>query len=247
MLYPTPTEQLLSGGFINGFSRSVSDPLIAVSHFDLAHFHDDLLTQFAVPLPATLQRAVNKRKAEYLASRLLVRNVLADFGHPNFLLTNAPDRSPRWPDNLNASLSHSQGIAVLAVTRQALCVGVDVEHVMAEKTAQETARMLMNQEEQQRLASLPLTLAEGATLLFSLKESLYKALWPKLHEVMDFHQAALVEIDLPAGKALLRLEHHFNADFPRGTLLEAAFTPVNEHVITLVTYDANKKPAQQVG
>lgn len=224
------------GGFIRALAISRSDPLIGRCLFDAQRFDDDLCTALAIPLPAHLMQAVKRRRAEYLASRFLARLLLQRCGHSGFLLTNAPDRSPCWPAGIAASLSHSQGAAVLAVTRQPHCVGIDVEQVMSAETAAETADLLMTQAERQLLRTLPLPFADAATLLFSLKESLYKALWPVLRQPMDFHQAALVEVDMKAGRARLSLNHTFSAAFSQGTLLEAHFQYVHDQVMTLINH-----------
>ncbi|WP_277269855.1 4'-phosphopantetheinyl transferase superfamily protein, partial [Pantoea septica] len=96
-----------------------------------------------------------------------------------------------------------------------------------------------------RLRALPLPFSQAATLLFSLKESLYKALWPQLHQPMDFPQASLLEADIAAGKALLVLNHSFSAAFVAGMRLEAEFQLEADRVLTLLTHPVagNKKPA----
>lgn len=236
MHYPDVPLPPVAGGFILSRHLNHSDPWLAVSHFDPQKYHDALCDQWGIPLPARLQRAVSKRRAEYLASRFLVRSVMAQIGIPDFILTNAADRSPCWPAGIQASLSHSAGVVVLAVSQQRSSVGVDVEQQMSETTAHEIADLLMNQQEQQLLRSLPVTFSAAATLLFSLKESVYKALWPQLHQPMDFHHAALESVNLAQQHATLRLTQHFSDAFPAGTLLQATFLWRDNQVITQVTH-----------
>lgn len=219
---------------------------IAWCQFNQHAWHKDLHQQWQLPLPASLQSAVIKRKAEHLASRWLAQQMLARFALPDFVLRNAPDRSPVWPAGIQASLSHSQQMAVIAVTQAPLCIGVDVEQVMAEQTARETVDLLMSGKERRLLETLPLPFAMAATLLFSLKESLYKALWPQLHQPMDFLQAELVTLNMPQAQATLHLTQDFSADFTAHTPLQAQFWLHDDRVITLVTHPLadNKKPAQ---
>ena len=236
MRYPDLPLPPLTGGFILSAHLNRSDPLLAVSHFDPQNYHDALAVEWGIPLPARLQQAVSKRRAEYLASRLLVRSVMAELGIADFTLTNAPDRSPCWPAGIQASLSHSAGIVVVAATRQPCAVGVDVERFMSERTAQETAELLMNEQEQQLLRTLPVSFHEAATLLFSLKESLYKALWPQLRQPMDFLDAALVSVDFVQQCATLRLTQEFGGRFTPGTLLKGKFMWRDNQVITQITH-----------
>ncbi|THB84529.1 4'-phosphopantetheinyl transferase superfamily protein [Pantoea allii] len=236
MRYPDLPLPPLTGGFILSGHLSRSNPLLAVSHFDSQNYHDGLAVEWGIPLPARLQQAVRKRRAEYLASRLLVRSVMAELGIADFILTNAADRSPCWPAGVQASLSHSAGVVVVAATRQPFAVGVDVEQFMSETTAQETAELLMNEQEQQLLRTLPISFSAAATLLFSLKESLYKALWPQLRQPMDFLDAELVSANFAQQCATLRLTQDFSGRFAMGTLLNAGFMWRDNQVITLITH-----------
>lgn len=236
MRYPDLPLPPLTGGFILSWHLNRSEPLLAVCQFDPQKYHDDLAVEWGIPLPARLQQAVSKRRAEYLASRLLVRSVMAELGIPDFVLTNAPDRSPCWPAGVQASLSHSDGVVVVTATRQPWAVGVDVEQSMSETTAIETAGLLMNEREHQLLRMLPVSFNAAATLLFSLKESLYKALWPQLRQPMDFLDAALMSVDFAQQRATLQLNQHFGGCFTQGMLLEASFLWRDTQVITLITH-----------
>lgn len=236
MRYPDLPLPPVPGGFILSSHLNHSDYLLAVSRFDPQKYHDVLAVEWGIPLPARLQQAVTKRRAEYLASRLLVRSVMTELGIADFILTNASDRSPCWPAGVQASLSHSAGVVVVAATRQRCAVGVDVEQLMSETTAQETAELLMNAQEQQLLQTLPVSFSTAATLLFSLKESLYKALWPQLHQPMDFLDAALVSVDFAQQRATLQLAQDFGGCFAMGTLLEAEFMWRDNQMITLIMH-----------
>jgi 4'-phosphopantetheinyl transferase EntD len=238
---------LPSSTFITAAALWQNPVAIAWCRFSPQQWHHDLHHQWQLPLPQALQSAVIKRKAEYLASRWLAQQMLSTFEMPDFVLRNASDRSPIWPAGVQASLSHSQQVAVIAATQHPLCIGVDVEQVMAEQTAQETVELLMNSTERKLLATRSLSFALAATLLFSLKESLYKALWPQLHQPMDFLQAELIELNVPQGKAALRLTQDFSASFNTHTVLQAEFWQTADRVITLVTHplSGNKKPAQK--
>ncbi|MCA1176096.1 MULTISPECIES: 4'-phosphopantetheinyl transferase family protein [unclassified Pantoea] len=230
---------LPSSPFITAAAITQSPLAIAWCEFNQQAWHSDLHQQWQLPLPIALQNVVTKRKAEHLASRWLAQQMLSRFAMPDFVLRNAPDRSPLWPVGIQASLSHSQQMAVIAATREPLCIGVDVEQVMKEQTAEETAEMLMSSAERQRLASETLPFAAAATLLFSLKESVYKALWPQLHQPMDFLQAELLEWDLARGRATLTLTQDFSREFNARTRLQAHFWRRGDRVITLIAHPLN--------
>ena len=236
-MFPCKTALALpSSPFISAAGITLDALTLACCQFDQQQWQADLHQQWQLPLPAALQTAVTKRKAEHLASRWLAQQTLAQLGMPDFVLRNAPDRSPIWPAGLRGSLSHTRNRAVIAVTRETLCVGVDVEQLMAEETADETAELLMQPAERALLARQPLPFAQAATLLFSLKESVYKALWPQLHQPMDFLQAQLVDVDLKHQQATLHLCQDFTSSFTRATPLHARFWLDETQVLTLLTH-----------
>ncbi len=236
-MFPCKTSLgLPSSPFITAAGITPDALTVAWCAFDQQHWHAELHHRWQLPLPVSLQTAVTKRKAEYLASRWLAQQTLTQLGMPDFVLRNAPDRSPVWPAAVQGSLSHTRSQVLLAVTREAMCVGVDIERHMAEETACETADMLMQPAERALLKRLPLPFAQAATLLFSLKESVYKALWPQLHQPMDFLQAELTAIDIAQGSATLHLCQDFALGFNRATALHARIWLDETHVMTLLTH-----------
>ena len=236
MLPCTTSLVLPSSPFITAAGITPDVLTLAWCKFDQHQWYAELHDSWQLPLPAVLQNAVTKRKAEHLASRWLAQQTLTQLGMADFVLHNAPDRSPIWPIGVQGSLSHTRSHALIAVTREAMCVGVDIEQHMAEETAFETAELLMQPAEQALLKQQPLPFAQAATLLFSLKESVYKALWPQLHQPMDFLQAELMTIDISQGLATLRLCQNFALGFTRTTSLHARFWLNDAHVMTLLTH-----------
>jgi 4'-phosphopantetheinyl transferase EntD len=236
-MFPAQTPLALpSSPFITAAGITLDALPIAWCEFDQQHWLAELHQLWQLPLPTPLHSAVIKRKAEHLASRWLAQQRMAQLGLPDFVLRNAPDRSPLWPAGIQGSLSHTRNIAVIAATREPLCVGVDVEHMMSEETAVETADLLMSAAEKRRLHAQTLPFAHAATLLFSLKESVYKALWPQLHQPMDFPQAEIVELDVKAGVARLQLTQDFGKGFDQCALLQAHFWLDATLVVTLLTH-----------
>ncbi|WP_343553765.1 4'-phosphopantetheinyl transferase superfamily protein [Pantoea sp.] len=236
-MFPCQTPLALpSSPFIRAAGITLDSLPIAWCKFDQNQWHAELHQHWQMPLSLALQSAVTKRKAEHLASRWLAQQRMAQLGLPDFVLRNAPDRSPLWPAGIQGSLSHSRDCVVLVATTESLCVGVDVEQMMSEETALETAELLMSAAEKQCLHHQPLTFAHAATLLFSLKESVYKALWPQLHQPMDFVQAEIVDLDLNQGRAQLRLKQDFGKGFDQQTRLQAQFWLTETRVVTLLTH-----------
>lgn len=212
--------------------------------FARQHYEDALFTRLNIPLPAHLQRAVSKRRAEYLASRYAARMALASEGITDFLLLNDSQRAPIWPAGFCGSLSHSAQRAVLltAAARPQRRIGIDTEQLMSSERAAELSEAITTPRERQWLQQHAIPLATGVTLAFSLKESLYKALFPTLRQFMDFNSAEVVALDVEKGCASLALTRNLNAEFPAGRRFNGYFRQQQDEITTFVV-DDDSQPA----
>lgn len=204
--------------------------------FDVQQFYPALFAFYHIPQPAHLSQAVIKRRAEYLASRYAARVALASSGIVDFTLENDADRAPMWPRGIIGSLSHTAQRAVIisAADRPQRLAGVDVEQLMKADNALELSEMIVSASELHHLRQCGLPLTTALTLAFSLKESLYKALYPHLRQFMDFHSAEVTKLDGETGEACLRLTRSFSAEFPAGRQFSGYFQQQQDEIITLV-------------
>ena len=154
--------------------------------------------RLGVSLPGSLEDAIDKRRREYLAGRISARRALAH------LLGGAAsegdvaaddDDVPLWPDGVVGSISHGAGFgfAAVAAADRYGGLGVDVERVVSpEQAGRLGARVLNEREMSLRQGSAGgLTEAEMFTLVFSAKESAYKALFPRYRQVLGFSDVEL--------------------------------------------------------
>lgn len=159
-----------------------------------------------IALPASLERAIDKRRREYLAGRISARRALADlFGAAVAAGDVAADEDdvPQWPEGVVGSISHGAGFgfAAVAPADRYRGLGVDVERVVSpEQAARLGARVLNDREMSLRQGNAGgLTEAEMFTLAFSAKESAYKALFPLYRQVLGFSDVELECRDGVAG------------------------------------------------
>lgn len=223
--YVLPLKSLAltdSGDFITNvtFRAPVGhhDVCLIQADYDPACFDEALFTTLRLPAPLHLNNAVRKRRAEYLASRALVRHALCRLGGGPWILANDADRAPVWPAGISGSLSHSpQKIALLlAKTESGKLLGIDCEQVIRADTAEAIQENIITLQEKRVLMQSGLPFPEALTVAFSLKESLYKALYPRLKKYMSFNQSEIVFCSPMARKVLLRLTTSHNDDFPQG-------------------------------
>jgi enterobactin synthetase component D len=153
-----------------------------------------------VALPAGLQHATAKRRIQFLAGRYCARRAMKGLA-AGTLAEAAPqdaDGCPIWPPGLVGSISHTDRFATAAVASSsgARGLGVDVEPVMSGDAAAEVARLVASEDETRRVRqAADLTAAEALTLVFSAKESLYKALFPPTRQRFDYLDCEIVRVD----------------------------------------------------
>jgi enterobactin synthetase component D len=107
-----------------------------------------------------------------------------------------PKRAPIWPQNVQGSISHTRGFcACILTTAQDFYVGIDVEGLLSENALRSVRRIAMAQSDAVIQASQnTLPEQEFATLLFSAKETLYKALFPIVRSFFGFDAAILNDV-----------------------------------------------------
>lgn len=136
--------------------------------------------------------AVAKRRDEFATGRKLARAALAQLGSTEVSILQDAMRAPIWPPGFAGSISHCKRkvFAVVGRRRDIGTVGIDVEDRRC--LDEELWPSILVDAELALVSALPLSeRREVAMIHFSAKESLYKAQYPRSHELMDFADARL--------------------------------------------------------
>jgi 4'-phosphopantetheinyl transferase EntD len=143
---------------------------------------------------AVVRQAVERRRREFTTARWCARQAMARLGRPPAAVLHGPRGEPRWPAGLVGSITHCVGYrgAVLAERETITTVGIDAEP--NEPLANGVLEAVARPAEQARIDIL---LREHPSirwdrLLFSAKESVYKAWFPLTARWLDFEDADLV-------------------------------------------------------
>jgi 4'-phosphopantetheinyl transferase EntD len=148
-------------------------------------------------------RAVPKRRAEFTTVRACARRALAELGLPPVPLLSGPRREPLWPDGVVGSLTHCDGYRAAAVARRTELAALGID---AEPHAALPGGVLPRVALPGELAALR-RLPPGThwdRVLFSAKESVYKAWYPLTGRWLGFEDA-VVDFDAAAGTFTARL------------------------------------------
>ncbi|GAA2695546.1 4'-phosphopantetheinyl transferase family protein [Actinoplanes palleronii] len=149
---------------------------------------------------ALVASAAPGRRREILTARRCAREALQALGRAPAPILRGPRREPIWPDGVVGSITHCAGFraAVVALAGDIASVGVD-----AEPHAPLPPRVLgtvTTPADRDLLARLAVTHPDVCwdRLLFSAKESIYKAWFPVTGRWLGFEDARL-DIDPEAG------------------------------------------------
>ncbi len=151
-------------------------------------------------------RAVEKRRREFTTGRACARKALARLGLEPQPILSGSRGAPRWPEGVVGSITHCEGFRACAVARGAewLTLGIDAEPAQPLPTGLLPDISLPG--ERALLGELARE-EPGVSwdrLLFSAKESVYKAWFPLAERWLGFEDAELA-IDLPRSSFSARL------------------------------------------
>ncbi len=154
---------------------------------------------------AVVARAVPKRRREFATARACARAALAGLGVPSAPIVPGYRGAPQWPPDVVGSITHCDGYraAAVALTADVITLGVDAE---PDEPLPDGVLELVARPEERAWLEGPGCGAAGPSwdrLLFSAKESVYKAWFPLTGRWLDFGDAVLT-FD-PAGTFTARL------------------------------------------
>lgn len=171
---------------------------IHVVQFNPRYFEDKMFDMTHVHCPIVITKSISKRKAEYFSGRYLIARRLQELGFPHQALEPNFDRSPQLPSGAIGSISHSQDLACIAVlpscSESRDSIGIDIQHLIPSKVCADIENIVATIHEFIQVQRLGLTHSEAVTLLFSAKESIYKALARFVVKGLDFDSATLISI-----------------------------------------------------
>jgi len=159
---------------------------------------------------------VEKRQREFAVSRRCARKALAVLGINDFPLLPGHDRAPIWPSNVVGSVTHTEsspnGYCGVVVADSGLITGLGIDAEPRLPLPAELWPSILDEEERREALSTDEP-GIGARLVFSAKETTYKALYPTLKQFLDFSDVH-IEMHSEAGFFLATLVGPMFGTFP---------------------------------
>ncbi|MFF8970824.1 4'-phosphopantetheinyl transferase [Streptomyces sp. NPDC014995] len=149
---------------------------------------------------ALLARAVAKRRREFTVVRGCARRAMEKLGVAPQPVLPGERGAPQWPAGLTGSMTHCDGYGAAALVRATdlASLGIDAEPHRPLPEGVQSAIALPAEEERLRGLAADRPEVHWDRLLFSAKESVYKAWFPLTRKWLDFAEA---DIDIDPGLA----------------------------------------------
>jgi 4'-phosphopantetheinyl transferase EntD len=190
---------------------------------------------------ALVVRAVESRISEFTTTRTCARNALGKLGLPRSPILCGAHREPLWPPGIVGSMTHCYGYRAAAVAKQTdlLALGIDAEP--HGQLPPEVLERVVTCEEEAWLAKAPIG-TYWDRLLFSAKESVYKALFPLWGEWLDWTDAIVTPYPEDGTFSVRLLVPPPNVRDRDLTTFQGRFLTWNGLVITAVAIQQAEKP-----
>lgn len=175
----------------------INSHVIEVLEFDTDSLSEELSEQYGAIFPANFHNAVSKRKAEFIAGRMASHNRLKAFGNNEQVRVNE-DKSPAWPEGFTGSITHDGGIACAVVAPKdgdTHSIGIDLCVSMTDNDAMQVADNIGTLDELNRFIGTSFFTGDSLRLIFSAKESLYKAVYPLIKRFVDFKEVEIMTVE----------------------------------------------------
>ncbi|PPT45661.1 hypothetical protein XarjCFBP7652_20580 [Xanthomonas arboricola] len=188
-------------------------------------------------IPPEIARSIPKRKAEFVAGRRAAIRALQALQCSVEEIPVGLHRSPEWPRDYVGSISHTDGIAVAVAMRQFdapghRAIGIDIEHVVSESTASAVHSVAFNSSEQACVNKLLSAIEprDASTIIFSCKESFFKAAFPYVRQYFDFSAIDIVDFKLSDGTILGQVTQDLAPPLCKGTTVVFNFTALSSDI-----------------
>lgn len=205
----------------------------SIEHFDMGYQGRASFQYFDFPMSSAMHVSVPVKQAEFLAGRLCAHQLLFDFAVHHEYLDSDAEQSPIWPKSVVGSIAHSfpYSLAMLANAKDYRSIGLAMVPIISSELAANLGQSVLTHDERQFLdPPLDVTVL---SLIYCLKQSVFKALSSQVPCHLYFDDAKVTNINWEVGEASLVLNRNLSRDWKKGELLKVQFDFYQAKVIAL--------------
>ncbi len=150
-------------------------------------------------------------------------------------------RNPLWPIGLAGSITHTSNTAICATIKKTAgkinFIGIDLEDYLSTDVASDLESSIHTQEEKKICSQIGMPDNKITTLIFSAKESIFKAAYPYIEKYFGFESAKVIGIDIEKRIIKLKLAHDIALATNLKEEINSYFYLGKNSVFTLVHHD----------
>ena len=135
------------------------------------------------------------RKEHYRSGRICAREVLSKLGTLGQPVLRDPQtREPLWPEGISGAITHSGNWAAAAAgkTADVLGIGIDLEDLERQVDSRISRHVCIPEEQKWLQECGEDFLEQNLKIIFSAKESIFKAFFPYTRTYLHFHDARIL-------------------------------------------------------
>ena len=178
----------------------------------------------------------NRRKIEFSQGRSCAHHALAKFKLESEPITrNVKTREPCWPEDVRGSITHSGEYAAAAVglADNVSGIGIDLESLSRVVDFNISRHVCVDQELEWLKTLTPEKANLGLRIIFSVKESIFKCLFPISRTYLYFKDAT-VEIDEDSAEFTFTLSRECSGITESGFRHSGKFSIVDKMLLTAI-------------
>jgi enterobactin synthetase component D len=155
---------------------------------------DDYIDRISADERLLVQNAVSKRQKEFSTGRWLARHGIQQLGLSAVPILQGAVNEPVWPAGVTGSITHTANMCMVALCRDEYCAGLGIDLEARPAEFSDLEHLILSDHERREDENGGYSGTDRVRLLFSAKESLYKAIYPNLGRFVDF-QEICIEVD----------------------------------------------------
>ncbi|MBP2654691.1 MAG: 4-phosphopantetheinyl transferase [Firmicutes bacterium] len=174
------------GGIVSPFNNNFGFSMKTTADYDEKMLYPEELEFLSL-------KAVQKRRSEFCIGRSAAHSALSKIDINKFPILKGANNEPIWPPGIVGAISHSGEIALAAVARKenAAGIGLDVEMV-DETVSMDIIKLICTIREAEWVVARKEQSLERLLMVFSAKESAFKAFFPLMNEYISYLEFELI-------------------------------------------------------
>jgi enterobactin synthetase component D len=180
-------------------------------------------------------KAVPKRRIEFCIGRAAAHSALSKIDINNFPILKGVHNEPLWPQGVVGAISHSGRIALAAVANEEKAAGIGIDIEMLDETiSRDIVQVVCTKREAIWVNRRKDRRHERLFMIFSAKESVFKAFSPRTNRFLNYFDAELIwheDISRFRGNLLTRV----GADYGGGYTFEVGCRKFDRYIFTFMS------------